>query len=132
MHTTHSRGFPAGHRGHPPRGWREPPGTQTPLPQASAIALPSPLSSRHCLRLWADGPAMQGGYSLVEATMTGCCSKRLQRLPLRTTNPAKTMLASCSAPALLMSTGDASLVHLHVACAAMRTASWKHVHFALT
>lgn len=125
MHTTHSRG-------HPPHGWREPPGTQTPLPQASAIALLSPLSSRHCLRLRADGPAMQGGRSLVEAIMTGCCSKRLLHLVLGTTNPAKTMLASCSAPALLMSTGEASLDHLHAACAAKRTASWKPAHFNLT
>ncbi len=77
MDTTHSRGCPAGHRGHPPHGWRGPPGTQTPLSQTSAIGLPSPLSSRHCLRLLPGGPVMQEEPRLVEATTTGCLSKRL-------------------------------------------------------
>ena len=124
MHMTHSRGCQAGHRGHPPHGWREPPGTQTPL-QASAIGSPSPLSSRHCLRLSADGPVMQAEPRLVEAVMTGCLSKRLLQLPLRGPNPAKTMLASRSAPALRMSTGDASGADLHSACAAKHIACLK-------
>ena len=125
MRMTHTRGYRAGYRGHPPHGWREPPGTQTPLSQASAIALPSPLSSRHCLRLLADGPVMQAEGSLVEAVTTGCHSKRLLQLPLRGPNPAKTMLASCSAPALLMSTGDPSGAHLHSACATQHPVSLK-------
>lgn len=66
MHTPHSRGFPGGRRGDPHPGWRGPQETQTPLPQTHATASPSPLSSRHCLRLLAGGTVRQGGHMLME------------------------------------------------------------------
>ena len=90
-----STGCRGAHRGRPPHGWRGPLGTQTPLPQASATALPSPRSSRHCLRLLADGRVMQAERRLVEAMPTGWHSNLLLllQLPLEATIPANTMLA---------------------------------------
>ena len=71
MHTPHSRGIRGGRRGNPPHGWREPPGTQTPLLQTRVTALPCPLSSRHSLRLLAGGRVRLRGRRLVGPRLVG-------------------------------------------------------------
>lgn len=116
MHNPLSRGFRGGRRGHPHPGWRGPPGTQIPLPQIRATALPSPLSSRPCLRLLAGGRVRLGGRRLVSPMQTGWCNNLLLALEVILANT--TMLASCSAPALLTPTGT-TLVQERCACNSM-------------
>lgn len=108
MHSPHSRGLRGGRRGHPPHGWREPPGTQTPLPQTRATALPSPLSSRHCLRLSAGGRVRLRGCRLLRTMQREWHSNLLLLLvpTLEVTSLANITMLACYS-ALLMPTGTA-------------------------
>ena len=132
MHSPHSRGLRGGRRGHPPHGWREPPGTQTPLPQTRATALPSPLSSRHCLRLSAGGRVRLRGCRLLRTMQREWHSNLLLLLvpTLEVTSLANITMLACYS-ALLMPTGTA-LVQQQLAGSSVFIACVQHICAVVT